>query len=178
MKQKTRRQPPEINAGSMADIAFLLLVFFLVATTVVADKGILVRLPPWDYTGSPPPKVPERNLLSILVDADGNLMVEGKETDLGDLRGIAREFITNPHQRADLPSHPKKAVVSLLNDRGTPYRVYLGVYNELKAAYNQVWDEIAQQQYYKFYSELNDQQQRDIRNQYPQVISEAEPVDL
>ncbi|MFK7806426.1 MAG: ExbD/TolR family protein [Saprospiraceae bacterium] len=178
MKKTKRRPPSEINAGSMADIAFLLLIFFLVVTTITEDKGILVRLPPW--SDIPPPKgvVSDRNLLAININANGLLLIEKEESNISDLRGIAKEFITNPQQRPDLPSSPKKAVISLRNDRGTPYRSYLSVYNEIKGAYNEVWTEQAQLKFQRPYEELLISQQREIRSQWPQVISEAEPTNF
>jgi biopolymer transport protein ExbD len=178
MKKKHRRLPSEINAGSMADIAFLLLIFFLVTTTILVDQGILVRLPPW--VDGPPPtgEVPSRNLLPVNINATGLLLVEKKETSISDLRGIAKLFITNPENSIDLPSSPQKAVISIRNDRGTPYRAYLSVYNEIKGAYNEVWNEKAQLQFQKEFEALTADKQNEIRDQWPQIISEAEPTDF
>ncbi len=177
MKKRKRRLPSEINAGSMADIAFLLLIFFLVATTILEDEGILVRLPPWIEEPVPNAPVSPRNLLPIKINAKGLLLVEKEETKITTLRDIAKEFITNPAKRSDLPSSPNKAVISLQNDRGTPYKSYLSVYNEIKGAYNEVWTEQAQKQFQKPYKELTRVQQKSIRSQWPQIISEAEPTD-
>jgi biopolymer transport protein ExbD len=178
MKKNQRRFPPEINAGSMADIAFLLLIFFLVTTTILEDKGILVRLPPWtDIPGTDVP-IPERNLLPLNINATGMLLVKKKETSIRDLRDITKAFITNPEKRLDLPSSPTKAIISIRNDRGTPYHAYLSVYNEIKGAYNEVWNEKAQQQFQKDFETLSSDQQRAIRNQWPQIISEAEQTDF
>lgn len=176
MKKSKRRLSSEINAGSMADIAFLLLIFFLVATTIVEDKGILVRLPPWVDDIGPTVHVPPRNLLPVKINAKGLLLVEKKETKISELRDIAKEFITNPMMRPDLPSNPSRAVISLQNDRGTAYKSYLSVYNEIKGAYNEVWTERAQQEFQKPYADLTPIQQKSIRSQWPQIISEAEPT--
>ena len=176
MKKRQRRLPSQINAGSMADIAFLLLIFFLVATTILEDQGILVKLPPWDNTPPPGTPVPTRNLLPIKINANGLLLVEKEETDIRQLREMTKEFITNPEKRLDLPSSPNKAVISLQNDRGTRYHAYLSVYNEIKGAYNEVWNEGAQKQFQKPYTELTADKQRTIRNQCPQIISPAEPT--
>ncbi|MFT5800396.1 MAG: biopolymer transport protein ExbD, partial [Nonlabens sp.] len=102
MKKRKRRLPSEINAGSMADIAFLLLIFFLVATTILEDQGILVRLPPWSDVIDTTVPVRPRNLLPIKINAKGLLLVGKEETKITELRDIAKEFITNPMKRLDL----------------------------------------------------------------------------
>jgi|GEM_PF-4523410 len=76
----------EINAGSMADIAFLLLIFFLVTTTIAEDKGVLVKLPPWVEEDQPEQVIKERNVLTVLINAQNQLLVEGEEMDIDDLR--------------------------------------------------------------------------------------------
>lgn len=176
MKKRKRRTPSEVNAGSMADIAFLLLIFFLVTTTILEDQGILVRLPPWISEPIESTPIPPRNLLPININANGQLLVENEETEISKLREIAKEFITNPAKRSDLPSSPNKAVISLRNDRGTPYHAYLSVYNEIKGAYHEVWTTMAQREFRKPYASLTTVQQRNIRKQWPQIISEAEPT--
>ena len=117
-----RRQAPEINASSMADIAFLLLIFFLVTTEIVEDKGILVKLPPWSNEPPETQRLNERNVFSVLVNKDNNLLVRGEPTQLADLRERAKEFIINPTDRSDLAASPTKAIISLKNDRGTNYK--------------------------------------------------------
>ncbi len=170
------RMKNEINAGSMADIAFLLLIFFLVTTTIAEDQGLLVKLPPWtDEAVSEP--IPTRNLFSVLVNADNQLLVRKKPVDVRKLRERAVEFITNPEHRSDLPSDPGKAVISLQNDRGTNYETYLTVYNELLAAYNEVWEREALARYGKSYKRLPRALRKEVRKKYPMIISEAEPVD-
>jgi len=176
MKKRKRRLSSEVNAGSMADIAFLLLIFFLVTTTIVEDQGILVKLPPWSDVKPDPWPTTDRNLLSIKINAEGKLLVEKKNTEVSELRDIAKEFIVNPDKRLDLPSSPNKAVISLQNDRGTAYKTYLSAYNEIKGAYNEVWNEKSQQTFHKPYTDLNRTQQKSIRTQWPQIISEAEPT--
>lgn len=176
MQKKKRRLPAEVNAGSMADIAFLLLIFFLVTTTIVQDQGILVKLPPWSDVPPPITDVMDRNVLAININAAGLLLVEKNETAITDLRDLTKEFIANPQKRTDLPSNPNRAVISLRNDRGTSYEAYLSVYNEIKGAYNEVWAEGAKQQYRKSYADLTADQKREIRKQWPQIISEAEPT--
>jgi biopolymer transport protein ExbD len=179
MSKKKERSVPPINAGSMADIAFLLLIFFIVATTMDTDSGILTKLPPMpEEEQEPPPDINDRNVLEVLVNAQDQLLVEGDWTDVTELRDITKEFITNPAGREDLPESPTKAVVSLQNDRGTSYDMYITVQNELKAAYNEVRDEESRNRFGKIYEELEKDQQREIQKAYPIKVSEAEPKDL
>ncbi len=176
--KKKRRSPIEINAGSMADIAFLLLIFFLVTTTITAEKGIQVKLPPYDIGGTPPPPVPKRNVLNVLVNFNNDLLVEGEMEELVNLKNRTIEFLTNPNNSADLPTSPKKAVVSLQNDRSTDYATYLATYNEIRAGYNHVWDEYAKANFNEEYENLTVPQKKKVQEEYPLVISEAEPSDI
>jgi len=177
---KTRardRMQNEINAGSMADIAFLLLIFFLVTTTIVEDKGILVKLPPWSEEEPDVTKLKSRNVFAVLVNAQNQLLVRGEPTDISDLRERAKEFIANPEKREDLSEKPTKAIISLRNDRGTKYETYLRVYNELKAAYNELWDELSLKKYGRPYTdEMPLSMRKSIREEIPMVLSEAEPT--
>lgn len=170
------RMKNEINAGSMADIAFLLLIFFLVTTTIVEDKGVLVKLPPWSDEPPDITKLKERNVYSVLVNANNDLLVRGLPMEVSALRENAKEFISNPQRREDLAESPKKAIVSLKNDRGTKYGVYLKVYNEVKAAYNELRNELANRKYGSDYEDLSGDKRKEIRAEIPLVISEAEPT--
>lgn len=171
------RMSNEINAGSMADIAFLLLIFFLVTTTIAEDKGILVKLPPWSDEEPDITQLKTRNVYSVLVNAQNQLLVRGEEMDLDDLKDKTVEFISNPYNREDLAEAPNKAIISLKNDRGTSYGTYLEVYNELKAAYYELWDELSRQKFGVPYSdEMPIAQQKVIKGEIPFVISEAEPT--
>ena len=172
------RQAPEINAGSMADIAFLLLIFFLVTTTISEDKGVLVKLPPWSNEPPPELRLNERNVYSVLVNAQNQLLVRKQPMDIRKLREDAKDFIMNPNGRPDMAETPTKAIISLKNDRGTEYKTYLEVYNELKAAYNELREEEARKRHNKSFEFLTSDQQKDIRSAIPLVISEAEPTDL
>ena len=174
-----RRQAPEINASSMADIAFLLLIFFLVTTEIVEDKGILVKLPPWSDEPPETQRLNERNVFSVLVNKDNDLLVRGEPTQLSELRERAKEFILNPTDRSDLAASPNKAIISLKNDRGTKYETYVAVYNELLGAYNELWNELSNQRYGVDYSEdLDIEVRRDIKGTIPFVLSEAEPSEF
>jgi len=173
-----KRFDNQINAGSMADIAFLLLIFFLVTTTIDVDKGITVKLPPWTDEDLHHGLIRERNILFVKVNADNELLVRKELIHISELKERATEFILNPKQRPDMSSSPKKALISLQNDRGTNYETYISVYNELKAAYNQIWEEEALKRYGKAYENLNRAAKKAIRKDIPLVISEAEPTDF
>ncbi len=177
MAKQTARQRlrNEINAGSMADIAFLLLIFFLVTTTIVEDKGLKVRLPPWT-PDAPIADVSSRNVFTVLVNADDELLVRGEQIPITALKDYAKEFIANPKRKAEFAKKPTKAVISLQNDRSTSYEMYVAVYNELKAAYNELWNDLAQLRYGKPYSEdMPLAMKKAIRSEIPLVISEADP---
>lgn len=171
------RMNPEINASSMADIAFLLLIFFLVTTTIAEDKGILVKLPPWSEEEPDITRLKTRNVYSVLVNAQNELLVRGERVELRSLRENTKEFISNPQRREDYAESPTRAIISLKNDRGTNYETYLQVYNELKAAYTELWNELSLRKYGVPYSEeMPFAQRKAIRDEIPFVISEAEPT--
>lgn len=171
-----RRKVPEINAGSMADIAFLLLVFFLVTTTIQTDSGLSVLLPPYVEEPPPPEKKNIRNVFAVQINAMDQILVRDKPMKLENIREFAKEFILNPTRREDLSESPKKAVIALLNDNGTSYGTYVGVYNELKAAYNELWEDASQVKYSRAYDDLTKEERKSIRENIPLVISEAEPT--
>ena len=175
--KKDRRQAPEVNAGSMADIAFLLLIFFLVTTTIMADNGLLVKLPPW-VDEPPTDQANARNILQVSINAADQLLVEGDLLTVEELRAQTKLFIMNPAGSLALAESPDVAIISVINDRSTSYDMYLRVYNELKAAYNELWDEEADLRYGVAFAQLPISKQREIRTYIPLVISEAEPVDL
>lgn len=184
-----KRDIPEINAGSMADIAFLLLIFFLMTTTMDSDTGLARTMPPpipEEDVDTPP--IRERNVFEVLINANNQLLVEKQPMALKDLKDAAKVFIQNPANLATLPEREEievpffgvypvttKAVISLQNDRGTQYQMYLAVQNELQAAYNELRDELARRQFNSSFSDLGEEQQSAIRVIYPQKISEAEP---
>ncbi|HHB51876.1 MAG TPA: biopolymer transporter ExbD, partial [Saprospiraceae bacterium] len=127
-KGKKSRMKNEVNAGSMADIAFLLLIFFLVTTTIAEDKGIRILLPPWSDEKPDITQLNKRNVFSVLVNAQNQLLVRGEPTEVRNLRERAKEFIINPLHKEDLAESPDGAIISLKNDRGTSYATYLKVY--------------------------------------------------
>ena len=186
-----KRATPEINASSMADIAFLLLIFFLVTTTMDVDTGIQRQLPPIPENKDQKTdvEVNKRNIYLVLVNSRGNISVNQSWMDIDKLREDAKKFINC--DREDDPTLPEmeeitvegikgpvktsKGIISLQNDRGTTYGRYIEVQNELVAAYNEIRNEASRKYFNKPYDELNDEQQEAIRKIYPQRISEAEP---
>jgi biopolymer transport protein ExbD len=174
----SKRSVPEINAGSMADIAFLLLIFFLVTTQISEDRGLLVKLPPWSEEPPEDLQLNARNVLSVLVNKDNQLLVRGNPVDVLELRKTVKDFIANPRKEADKATDPQSAIISLKNDRGTKYNTYLNVYNELQAAYNELWNELALRKYNKEYEFVTQQQRVEVRKEIPFVISEAESTNF
>ncbi|MDO8899316.1 MAG: biopolymer transporter ExbD [Bacteroidales bacterium] len=186
-----RRASPEINAGTMADIAFLLLIFFLVTTTMDVDTGITRRLPPPIETPDDI-KVRERNVLNVLVNKDDRLLVDGKVGDIRTLKEVAKRFMTpvfpdNPNfPETEIKSiellgdiHTSKGVISLKNDRGTSYNMYIKVQNELARAFNELKDELAMQRFgIRFTNLVNEGQIKAVNEAVPVRISEAEPESI
>jgi biopolymer transport protein ExbD len=186
----------EINASSMADIAFLLLIFFLVTTTIDQDKGILHGLPPWSEEPPPDIKLYERNVLEILVNSNDQLLVEQEYIKIDKLREITKKHIDNHGRLENFSVSPQDAIVSLKNDRGTSYGMYIQVQNELKAAYAEVRDAMAlrisngaftykdlEMCSEKTNDRVSEAQRRqceiwkvEVRDYYPMKISEAEPT--
>ncbi|MDG2368448.1 MAG: biopolymer transporter ExbD [Flavobacteriaceae bacterium] len=146
------RKSPEVNAGSMADIAFLLLIFFLVTTTIETDSGINRKLPPMEDVIDPP-IIKERNIFTVVVNKNNDILVEEKPMQLRDVRSAAVKFLDNGggvgeeacdycqgERDTSSSDNPDKAIISLKNDRETDYKVYISVQNELVAAYNELRD--------------------------------------
>lgn len=185
------RKIPEINAGSMADIAFLLLIFWLVTTTMDTDTGIVRRLPPPPDLSITPPPIKERNVFNVLVNKSDRLFVDGRIGDIRTLKMDTKEFLSNPNNREDLPEkraeeikylgsyQVSKGIISLKNDRGTSYDMYIQVQNELTAAVNELRDELSKQKFGVKFSELtSDDYIQAIQKAIPMSISEAEPENI
>jgi biopolymer transport protein ExbD len=186
------RKAPEINAGSMADIAFLLLIFFLVTTTMDVDTGITRRLPPPVEDPEQDIDVKERNVMKVLVNSQDRLMVNGKPADVRNLKNLAKDFMAIHPDNPEFPEvTPKfieelnrelmtsKGIISLKNDRGTSYEMYIKVQNELAAAFNEMKDELAMELFGIKYTQLVDEERiKGINSAVPIRISEAEPEDI
>lgn len=203
-----RRAAPEVNAGSMADIAFLLLIFFLVTTTIEVDSGIVSKLPPENEDPDKIPQVKEKNIFQVLVNKDNRLLVEDDPMEISDLTAAAVAFIDNGggegkngctycqgEKNLESSDNPKKAIISLVNDRSATYNYYVTVTNELVRAYTILRNRAAKQRYgetfesmYSRYKEWPETDKEDnqeyedlekkidvIRELYPRNLSEAEP---
>ncbi|MBN2349879.1 MAG: biopolymer transporter ExbD [Bacteroidales bacterium] len=192
-----RKELQEINAGSMADIAFLLLIFFLVTTTMDTDSGLTRRLPQMPDEEKPKPDdenlIKERNIFLVLVNRNNQLMVENQLMDITQLRAAAKEFIENPNDDPNLPAKSeidvpyfgkimttKNHVISLQTDNGTSYGTYITVQNELVAAYNELRNAKAMQKFGIKYTDMKEGDDRmdAIEDIYPLAISEAEPKNI
>lgn len=187
------RISPELNTGSMADISFLLLTFFLLTSSIDTDQGITRKLPPPLDPNNPPPDIDikDRNVLKVLVSKSNALLVQGKFIDIRDLKETAKVFLLNPNNSDDLPEMEEKdipglgkikvskGVISLKNDRGTSYETYINVQNELAAAISELRNDLSKQKFGVKYADLTDQSKSDaISKAIPVAISEAEPENI
>ncbi len=194
-----RAGAPEVNAGSMADIAFLLLIFFLVTTTIETDAGLDRMLPPIE-----PPEdevvIKQKNIFQVNINKNGQLLADDELIDLRQLRAKAMEFLDNNgdgsctyckgKKNADSSDNPDKAIISLKNDRETKYSIYITVQNELVGAYNDLRDRESQRLFNRDFTDmqaefLNPETDKDLKEKlkekvqriqklFPQKLSEAE----
>ena len=183
---------PALNTTSTGDIAFLLLIFFLVATTMDVDKGIQRRLPPMPDENQKQQdiKVNRRNIVVVRINAQDRILAGGTPMDITQVKEKIKEFIVNPANSESLPEKEmkdiegfgqyavSKGVVSLQNDRGTSYSAYLRVQNEIVKAFNEIRDDFAMVNFGSKYADLDEDKQRIVRDAVPQSISEAEPKDV
>ena len=185
-----KREVPEINAASMADIAFLLLIFFLVTVTMDVDTGITRKLPP-PVEDNSSVDFNQRNIFEVLINSTNQLLVEGKPGNLATLKDETKHFFLNPDNDPNLPEkkleqidlignvYVSKGVISLKNDRGTSYEMYIKVQNELTKAFQEMRDELAAEKFGTKYDKLVDpQKQEAVQAVIPMAISEAEPEDV
>ncbi len=190
MAERKKRKMQEINASSMADISFLLLIFFLVTTSMDVSQGLSRRLPPPlpPDAKSQKNEIKERNIFIVKINSQNELLVQGQQIDVSQLRAKAIEFIDNPADDPNLPektteeipllgamTFTKDHVISVQNDVDTQYQAYVLVQNELVAAYNELRNRLAMERFGHLYDDLEEDQQKAIQKVYPQKISEAEP---
>lgn len=172
-----QREEPEMGGAGMADIAFLLLIFFLLVSTIDIDTGIGLQLPPAPEENQEPPPIKERNMLKILVNAQGMVLIDGEPTPVPQVKQKVKDFITNRGEDPNLSDSPDKAIVSIKTDRQTPYSVYIDMLDEVMGAYAELRNQAAQARYGKSYEQLADgsEEQQAIQDLYPKKISIAEP---
>lgn len=175
--KKRQRDDAEIPSASLADIAFLLLVFFLLVTTIDVDTGIGLVLPPEPEEDMEPPPIKERNMLKILVNAQGMVLLDEEPTSITDVKQKVKEFIDNNGQDPDLSESPDKAIVSIKTDRQTPYSVYINMLDEVVGAYDELRNTASQDRFGRSYESLdeNSEEFEVIKDMYPKKISIAEP---
>lgn len=186
-----KRKTPGIKGSSSADIAFMLLIFFLITTSMDTDKGLARRLPPpvpKDQKKNEEMDIKKRNILVVLINSNNQILCNNEFIDIKQLREKVRNFIENPYNDEHMPEKTevdvpffgkqmvtKNHVISLQNDRGTEYQAYIDVQNELAAAYNELRDEVSRKKFGKAFADLDEDQQKAVQMIYPQKISEAEP---
>ena len=185
-----KRKIPEVSAGSMADIAFLLLIFFLMVTTMSVDSGIQRVLPPMPDKEEKPIDIKKRNILMVNINRLDDIMVGGEFITLNRVKEKVKEFMTNPLNDENLPetentqidligSYPvSKGVVSLQNDRGTSYDIYIQVQNELTKALNEIRNDVSVKHFGKIFTELAQEERDAVLKAVPTKISEAEPRNI
>lgn len=190
-ERRENREEAEIPTAGMADIAFLLLIFFLVTTTINVDTGIGMTLPPKLDPNQKPPPVKQRNLFKILVNAQGELLVEEKPADISQLRARVKKHVLNYGESPDLSESPGEAVISIKTDTQTPYSTYIDVLDEVWMAYREIWNQIARtgqtpqgtsvglaktyESYQEYYNTLDPGDDNKIRDAFGAQISIAEP---
>ena len=187
---RKKRKAPQVNSSSSADIAFMLLIFFLITTSMDTDRGLARRLPP------PVPKeqkdqdvdIKKRNLLVVLINSNNQILCGDQYVDFKQLKDLVKEFVQNPFNDEHKPEKieedvplfgkvmiTKNHIISLQNDRGTEYQAYIDVQNELAKAYNELRNEISKEKFGQLFDALTQEQQDAVIQIYPQKISEAEP---
>lgn len=187
----SKRKTPGLNTGSMSDISFLLLTFFLLTSSINTEQGIPRKLPPPkdENAKDKTVEINKRNVLNVLVNFRDEISVNGEVMMVSELKDKAKEFFSNPMNDPNLPEKQNKpiegigdfpvskGVVSLTNDQGTSYNMYVQVQNELQRAVNELRDETSLQYFGKKFSVLDSASQRAVVTAIPMSISEAPPMD-
>ena len=165
-RRRRFEQIPELNTSSTADISFMLLIFFLVTSSMDTDKGLLRQLPPPLQEQQPPQDIRKDHVLQVTLDASDQLAVNGTLLTTQQLKEQIMEFIA-----ADRTDH----VISIRTDRATTYEAYFRMQNAIVAAYNQLREKYTRERYGKGYDELVEEQRDEVNQYYPQRISESKP---
>ena len=187
-----KKSTPQINSSSTADIAFLLLCYFLMTTTMGEQAGLNRRLPPIPDKNQKvdDQKVNRRNIIIVRINSADRLFAGTEAMDVSFLKDKIKEFLSNPNDDPNLPEKEiqniegygecpvSKGVISLQNDRGSSYQAYIAVQNELVKAVNELRDEFSMREFSKVYSALTEDEQKIVRDCIPQNISEAKPKDV
>lgn len=193
---KLKKKVPSINGSSMADISFILLIFFLITTSMDTDKGIKRRLPPLvpKEEQRQDIEINDRNIMQLLVNRKDQIAILRKSSagdrtiivPIDDLKNRVKEFIVNPKNSPELPEKETRAIaglgnlqvttssyaISLKNEVETSYQMYINVQNEILKAYNEVWDEFAKLHFHAAYEELSVEKQKAVLEAYPMHVSE------
>jgi biopolymer transport protein ExbD len=178
LRKKRNRVDPEIPSSSLADIAFLLLVFFLVVTTIDTDTGIGMVLPPPPEDNNPPPPIRERNLLKILVNSQGLILINEQPAAVDEVKGRVMEFVDNNGKDENLSISPLAAIVSIKTDRQTPYRTYISMMDEVRGAYKELRDGVSMARFgmqYDLYKARLGDRDDEVKAIFPMNVSIAEP---
>lgn len=187
---RKKKEVPQLNSSSSADISFLLLTFFLLTSSINTDLGIQRRLPPPSDPSVKPPEIHKRNTFTVKVNRADQLLFDGQVGEITGLKERAKEFLSNPQNLPNLPEKTttdipligrfevSKGVISLQNDRGTSYDMYFKVQNELTAAINELKDELSRARFGRAYTDCTEEQRDAIDKAIPTAISEAEPKNI
>lgn len=178
-----KREKVEVNSSSMADIAFLLLIFFLVTTTIASEKGLRLILPEKQETETETEQMKKRNIFEVIINSNNQVLVKGGLIEIPKLRAEAKKFIDNRGKRADLSESPQDAIVSYKSDRGTNYKTYIAVVDELIGAYHELRAEYLNMTVKEYLAlDPEDAEQNALllnaKDEYPLTLSEAEPNDF
>jgi len=191
--ERKKRKVGQINASSMADISFLLLIFFLVTTSMNVGTGLSRRLPPPvpDQQKLKSADIKKRNIFILRITNQNEIIAQGEKTDIRQLRQKVIQFIKNENNDPNLPeritedvpllgkvTYTKNHIISVETDAEARYQTYIDVQSELVAAYNELRDEYAMQRFGKHYHYLGEDLQRAIQNTFSQRISEVQTENL
>jgi biopolymer transport protein ExbD len=186
---RKKRTFPEVPSASLADIAFLLIIFFIVSTTMDVDSGIYRVLPQW-VENVEAPKINKRNTFVVLINKNNDLAINGEFAQVTDIKDRLKEFILNPSDNPNLSEKEEenieglglikrsKGIVSLQNDRGTDYGAYIEVQNELVKGFNELRDEFSMDHFGRKFDKLKEDEQEMVKKAVPTAISEAEPAEI